>query len=153
MTTAFHASETISVRHTYGMRTWDDETAEYMEEWVEKEVRAAIGASPKAKGTAQYEPQGPTRLVRIRDGRGCRPARPAADGGGMGRTDRLILTGSTTARRFGTHADEQMLTQRCRPARHSPSGSRSTKLLQEDPSAGEDRDRSRRPVTDFQRAS
>ena len=59
MTTAFHASETISARHTYGMRTWDDETAEYMEKWVEKEVRAAIGASPKVEDTARYEPQGP----------------------------------------------------------------------------------------------
>ena len=137
MTTAFHASETISVRHTYGMRTWDDETAEYMEEWIEKEVRAAIGASPKAEGSGAYKPSGrhawfayvmaevvaPLALRQLADAWKDRPPYP---------------DWQHHASELRKHADEQMLVTQL------PSGttlaewySQNEALLQQDPSSQE----------------
>ena len=40
------------------MRTWDDETAEVVEWWTEKEVRSIFQAGPKVEGGGSYEPSG-----------------------------------------------------------------------------------------------
>ena len=46
------------------MRKWDAETEEFMQQWTEKEVRTAIGASPSCtvqddEHEEEYEPKGP----------------------------------------------------------------------------------------------
>ena len=55
--------ETAHTKHNYSMRTFDEETATVLQEWTEREFRAAVGAKPRCSTLEhnEYDPRGPHR--------------------------------------------------------------------------------------------